>query len=183
MCSKIVDAIIAAVIDVEGGYANNANDRGGETMYGITVSVARANGYHGAMRNMPRSVAESIYRDRYINRPKFNQVLLQSEPIAIELIDTGVNMGPHRASEFLQRWLNGFNLPGSGYQDLFVDGLLGTLTLEALRRFLKRRGQEGEDVLLRALNCTQGSRYLEITEGKKSQREFLYGWMRTRVVI
>lgn len=178
-----VDEIIQSVIDVEGGYVNNPSDRGGETNYGITLAVARANGYHGAMRNMPREFAEQVYRERYINKPKFDLVLAQSEAIALEMIDTGVNMGPHRAAEFLQRWLNGFNVAGSGYQDLFVDGLLGKLSLDALRVYLKKRGREGEDVLLRALNCTQGSRYLTITENNKSQRTFLYGWMRARVVI
>lgn len=181
--SRRIDEIIEAVIDVEGGYVNNPNDKGGETNFGITVAVARANGYDGAMRSMPRSFAEKVYRERYISKPKFDQVLVLSEPIALELIDTGVNMGPHRAAEFLQRWLNGFNAHGGGYQDLFVDGVLGKLSLDALRTYLSKRGREGEDVLLRALNCTQGSRYLSITEGNKSQRTFLYGWMRARVVI
>lgn len=182
MTSKI-DAIIKAVIDVEGGYSNNPNDRGGETMYGITVAVARANGYQGPMRAMPRSVAESIYRKRYITDPKFDQVLAINTGVGEEVVDTGVNMGPHRAAEYLQRWLNGFNLPGSGYQDLFVDGRVGKLTLDALRRYLSKRGREGEQVLLRGLNSTQGNRYLEITEANRNQRNFLYGWVRARVVI
>ena len=178
-----VDQIIDAVIQAEGGYSNNKADRGGETMYGITVAVARANGYLGSMAAMPRSVAEAIYRKRYVEGPGFDQVLRLSQPIGEELIDTGVNMGPHRAGEFLQRWLNGFNVPGSGYQDLFVDGRPGRLTLTALERFLKRRGAEGEQVMLRALNCTQGNRYLAITESDHEQRTFLYGWMRARVAL
>lgn len=181
--SARVKAIIDEIIRVEGGYSNNKDDRGGETMYGITVAVARANGYAGPMKNMPRSVAERVYRQRYVETPRFDQVLERTEKVGVELIDTGVNMGPARAAEFLQRWLNGFNLLGSGYQDLFVDGRLGPLTFDALDRFLARRGAEGEGVLLTALNCTQGSRYLGITEGNKSQRTFLYGWMRARVAI
>jgi len=35
--------------------------------------------------------------------------------------------------------------------------------------------------MLRALNGVQAARYLEITEGNRSQREFLYGWIRERV--
>lgn len=178
-----VAAIIDEIIRVEGGYANNPADRGGETMYGITKEVARANGYAGPMRNMPRTVAERIYRQRYIETPKFDQVLARSAQIGIELIDTGVNMGPARAAEFFQRWLNGFNLPGSGVPDLFVDGRIGALTLSALDRFLARRGREGEKVLLTGLNCSQGARYLGITESNKSQRTFLYGWVRARVSI
>lgn len=178
-----IGVIIDAVISAEGGYSNNSDDRGGETMYGITRAVARANGYLGEMRDMPRSVAERIYRNRYVVEPRFDQVVDLSPSIAEELVDTGVNMGPHRAAEFLQRWLNGFNVAGSGYDDLFVDGRLGPLSFEALGNFLRKRGEEGEQVMLRALNCTQGNRYLELTENNRSQRTFLYGWMRTRVVI
>lgn len=180
---RYIDAILADVLQAEGGYVNDPNDRGGETNFGITVAVARANGYHGPMQDMPQSVAEAIYRKRYITEPQFDKVATINEAIGLELVDTGVNMGPHRAGEFLQRWLNGFNLPGSGYQDLFVDGRVGPMTLDALKRYLAHRGKEGVSVLLRGLNSGQGNRYLEITEANKSQRSFLYGWVRARVAI
>lgn len=178
-----IDNIIADVLKAEGGYVNNPSDGGGETNYGITAAVARANGYAGPMRDLPRSTAEAIYRKRYVTDPGFDKVAEISELIAAELVDTGVNMGPARAAEFLQRWLNGLNLPGSGYQDLFVDGRLGVLSFDALRRYLARRGGEGVSVMLRGLNSSQGARYLEITEANKSQRQFLYGWVRARVAI
>ena len=178
-----IATIIDAVIEAEGGYSNHPDDRGGETMYGITAEVARDFGYTGPMKALPRSIAERIYYDRYVHTPRFGEVAARSAVIGEELIDTGVNMGPHRAAEFLQRWLNGFNTPTSGYPELFVDGRIGRLTLSALDKFLVHRGKEGERVLLRALNCTQGNRYLEITEAKRSQRAFLYGWMRARVAI
>lgn len=179
--STKVKSIIDEVIRVEGGYSNNKADRGGETMYGITAAVARANGYAGPMANMPRNVAERIYRKRYVEEPKFDQVLAISESVGIELIDTGVNMGPARAAEFLQRWLNGFNT--GRYAELKVDGLIGPATRAALQSYLTSRGAEGEEVLVRGLNCSQGARYLGIAESNKSQRQFLYGWMRARVVL
>ncbi|WP_296270996.1 glycoside hydrolase family 108 protein [Pseudomonas sp. UBA6323] len=178
-----ITRIIAEVIRAEGGYSNNPHDRGGETMYGITVAVARANDYQGDMREMPRSVAESIYLKRYVTEPRFDQVVAVNASIGLEVIDTGVNMGPSRAAEYLQRWLNGFNLPDSGYQDLFVDGRLGLLSIDALKRFLAKRGREGESVLLRGLNSTQGNRYLELTEANRTQRTFLYGWVKERVQV
>ena len=52
-----IDTLIDAVIDCEGGYANHPADRGGPTKYGITEAVARAHGYSGAMRNLPRDEA------------------------------------------------------------------------------------------------------------------------------
>lgn len=178
-----IDSIIDDVLRAEGGYVNNPNDTGGETHYGITVAVARANGYTGLMRDLPRDLARQIYRRRYVEAPGFDRVAAVSLPIALEVIDTGVNMGPSRAGEYLQRWLNGFNVPGSGYQDLFVDGNVGPVTVQALQRYIAKRGNEGINVLLRGLNSTQGNRYLELTEARPSQREFLYGWVRARVQV
>ncbi|MDQ4651164.1 putative peptidoglycan-binding domain-containing protein, partial [Klebsiella pneumoniae] len=42
-------------------------------------------------------------------------------------------------------------------------------------------GKEGEQVLLRALNCSQGARYLELAEGREANEDFLYGWVKERV--
>ncbi len=175
------DPIIDRILAVEKGYVDHPSDRGGPTNYGITVAVARANGYQGSMRDLPIGLARSIYDRRYIVEPKFDKVADINADIASELIDTGVNMGPSRAAEFLQRWLNGFNSGGSRYADLFVDGRLGTLSLDALRAFLRWRGIEGIKVMLKALNGVQATRYLELAEGDKSQRDFLFGWIRERV--
>ena len=94
-CAAIIKGVIDAVLRAEGGYVNDPSDLGGETNFGITVAVARANGYAGAMRDMPESVARAIYTARYIAEPKFDQVLAIHAGVAAELIDTGINMGPH----------------------------------------------------------------------------------------
>ena len=49
------DALIDAVIDREGRYVNHPADRGGPTCWGITQAVARAEGYAGSMRDLPRA--------------------------------------------------------------------------------------------------------------------------------
>ena len=66
------DALIDAVIDREGRYVNHPADRGGATCWGITEAVARAEGYAGAMRDLPRADAASIYRRLYWLRPGFS---------------------------------------------------------------------------------------------------------------
>lgn len=180
--SPIIDKIIDDVIAAEKGYVDDPNDRGGPTNYGITEAVARANGYPGGMRDLPLAFARSIYEKRYITAPKFDQVAAIHVGIGAELIDTGVNMGPARAAEFLQRWLNAFNAQGSKYPDMFVDGQLGPVSLDALRKYLAWRGQdEGGKVMLRALNSAQAMRYLDIAEANKSQESFIYGWLLNRV--
>jgi len=179
MLSKI-DAIIDAVLANEAGYVNHPADRGGETNYGITASVARRNGWDGPMRDLPIEVARAIYFRRYITEPSFDRVVMIDEDIGLELIDTGVNMGPSRAAEFLQRWLNGFNA-SCRYEMLFVDGRLGDVSLLALRGFLAWRGNGGKVALLRGMNAVQGARYLSIVEARPDQRTFLFGWVMNRV--
>lgn len=176
---KTIDNILAR----EQGFIDHPDDKGGPTNYGITQATARASGFTGPMQELPEAMARAIYRERYITRPAFDAVAQISAPIAAELIDTGVNMGPAVASEFLQRWLNGFNQQGSRYADLFVDGRIGAVTLNSLAAFLKWRGAEGERVMVCALNCTQGARYLDIAESSPRQESFLYGWIRSRVLL
>lgn len=173
--------LIDGVIGREGGYANHPDDRGGETMWGITVGVARRYGYAGSMGAMPREEAVRIYRARYWVEPGFSAVADQSEAVAEELFDTGVNMGQSIAAGFLQRALNALNRQGRDYADIRVDSDIGPATLGALKAFLRLRGKEGEGVLLKALNVLQGERYVSLAEGRGANESFLYGWLRTRV--
>ena len=180
--SKIA-SLIAGVIDREGGYSNNPADRGGETMYGITKAVARRNGYGGAMKDLPRAVAEAIYFSEYVTKPGFAAIIPLSERIAEELVDTGVNMGPGVASRFLQVALNGLNGGGKLYRDIGEDGDVGPATVGALKAYLAKRRAEGESVLLKALNCLQGARYIELARTRTANTAFLYGWLRTRISL
>src|SRR3546814_18475507 len=79
------DAWIEAVIDREGRYVNQPADRGGPTCWGITEAVARAEGHVGAMRDLPRDMAASIYRRLYWQRPGFDKVALPAPRLAPEL--------------------------------------------------------------------------------------------------
>jgi len=175
------DWIIAGIIEREGEYVDHPSDKGGATRYGITEAVARANGYRGNMRALPRDLAESIYRQKYWTGPNFHRVAGVSVKIAGELADTGVNFGPSVASTWLQRWLTAFNRQGRDYPDLRADGAIGPVTIAALRAFLDKRGKAGEPVLYVALNCSQGARYLELAEGRGANEDFLFGWLRERV--
>lgn len=175
------ELVIDEVVEREKGYVDHPSDRGGPTKDGITERVARANGWTGAMQDLPDSLIRAIYRNRYIIEPQFDKVCVIDEKVGFELIDTGVNMGPVRAATFFQEWLNGFNQKGSRYADLFVDGSIGEVTLDAFRKYRRWRGAEGADVMVFALNCSQGAKYLEFAQNRESQEDFLYGWMLGRV--
>ncbi|MFQ9694282.1 MAG: glycoside hydrolase family 108 protein [Klebsiella michiganensis] len=176
------DQIIEGILGKEGGYVNNPNDKGGPTRWGITQTTARAYGYSGDMKALPRDTAKAIYRSQYWTEPKFDRIAELSPVIAQELCDTGVNMGPSVASKFFQRWLTALNMRGKLYPDLIPDGAIGPRTITALKGYLSVRGKEGEQVLLRALNCSQGARYLELAEGREANEDFLYGWVKERVL-
>jgi lysozyme family protein len=163
--AQTIDDMLDGLIEREGGYVNHPADRGGPTHWGITEAVARAHGYAGPMRSMPRGDAEAIYRRLYWLRPRFDQVAARSAALAAELFDTGVNMGPTVASTFLQRALTALNRNGRDYADLTPDGRIGSTTLAALDAFFTVRGKAaGEVVLLRALEALQGERYLRLAE-------------------
>jgi hypothetical protein len=84
---------ITALLAREGGYTNDPKDAGGETNWGITVTVARAFGYDGLMTLLPKETAIAIYKQRYWQDPRLDKVAEYSPRIAEELLDTGVNMG------------------------------------------------------------------------------------------
>ncbi|MPN45113.1 hypothetical protein SDC9_192680 [bioreactor metagenome] len=178
-----IERELDALIKREGGYSNDPDDLGGETIYGITAGVARDSGYTGPMRDMPLSVDKNIYRKRYWTGPKFDQVAQLSSAIAAELFDTGVNMGQPKAVEFLQMVLNAFNQEGTRYPDLVEDSSIGPKTLAVLRSYLAWRGAEGENVMVRALNCLQGARYVELSRTRQANEKYVYGWIKERVVM
>lgn len=174
------ERIINEIIRVEGGYVNDPSDSGGETNFGITVAVARANGYNGAMRDLPRSVAFDIYSAKYWDAVKGDDLVKLSEHVAEEAVDTSVNMGSGRAGKFLQRALNVLNKRGSLYKDITVDGVIGEATVSALRAYLDTRDEE---TLVKALNCLQGAYYIALAERREKDERFVYGWFKNRVTL
>lgn len=174
------ERIINEIIRVEGGHVNDPSDSGGETNFGITVAVARANGYNGRMDCMPREVAFDIYSAKYWDAVKGDDLVKMSEHVAEEVVDTSVNMGPKRAGLFLQRALNVLNSRAKLYPDLAVDGAIGPATVSALRGYLAERN---ELVLTRALNCLQGAYYVDLAERREKDERFVYGWFKNRVTL
>lgn len=103
----------------EGGYVNDPRDPGGETNWGITVAVARANGYAGPMRDLPQDTAKAIYRKLYWNTVRADEL---PEAVRFDAFDAAVNHGPSQAAKWLQRAVG-----------TTPDGVIGTVTLGAVR--------------------------------------------------
>lgn len=176
-----IDGLIEAVLRREGGYTNHPADTGGETRFGITAAVARANGYDGAIRTLPLETARAIYRTVYWAQPRFDAVAGHAPAVAAILFDTGVNMGPSVAIGFLQRALNALNRGARDYADVRPDGVLGAVTLAALAGFIARRGSGGEAVLAKAITALRGERYIALAERRPAAEAFVYGWLDNRI--
>lgn len=176
-----MNLIIDGILGLEGGYSANPKDKGGETNWGITEATARAHGYQGKMSELSHNEAYAMLETDYWIKPGFEQVSQLSWAVAFELCDAAVNIGPHHPCTWLQRWLNVMNREQQYYPDIKADGSIGPQTLHALNSYLSRRGKEGEAVLVKALNCSQGAYYLDICENRRKNEEFIYGWIKNRV--
>jgi lysozyme family protein len=128
------DQAFDALLNHEGGYSDHAADPGGKTRYGVTEAVAREVGYRGEMRELPLELAQRIYRERYWDAVKADQL-----PGAVRYLvfDAAVNSGVGQAARWLQRAVK-----------VTDDGVIGPMTLmaanqsnpEALaRRYLSQR--------------------------------------------
>jgi lysozyme family protein len=111
------DDAFDALIGNEGGYSNNPADPGGETMWGVTVRVARAAGYAGPMKNLPRDTAKAIAKKMYWDPLRLDQL---DARVAFQIFDANYN-GGHPVI-----WMQG----AAGAK---VDGLIGDATIAAVR--------------------------------------------------
>jgi lysozyme family protein len=175
------DDAVTKILQEEGGYTNDPDDSGGPTNFGITQATARAFNYQGDMASMPRDVAVYIYRKRYWDALSLDDIAHLSPDLAGELFDSAVNCGPAVAGKWLQRALNVLNNGGTQYADITVDGAVGAITVAAFRAYYIARGNQGVQVLLRALNDLQGAFYIELAESQPKDERFIYGWLLNRV--
>lgn len=113
-----------ALIGNEGGYVNNPNDPGGETMWGVTKRVALANGYTGQMKDLPRATAMLIAKKAYWDVIQGDQF---DPNIAFQLFDAAYNHGVKTPSVWLQK--------SAGLTGDDVDGSIGRQTIAAVTAF------------------------------------------------
>lgn len=176
--AAVAAAIIGAVLSLEGGYVNNPKDPGGATNHGVTEAVARANGYAGDMRSLPKETATQIYRTNYITKPGFEPFLTISPAVAEELVDSGVNVGPARPARWLQTSLNALNRSGQDYPDIKVDGQIGPGTVKAYQTLVQRRGGvKACELVIKLLEAQQAQHYLSLTK----LETFTPGWIDHRI--
>ncbi|MDH1299663.1 glycosyl hydrolase 108 family protein [Achromobacter sp. GD03932] len=150
------DTAFDRLLGHEGWYVDHPDDPGGQTNWGVTIAVARANGYAGPMRSMPRETAKAIYRAQYWDKVKADSMPF---PVAFQVFDAAVNHGTAQAAKFLQRAV--------GVAD---DGIIGPKTLAAV-------AARGAASILLVFNAEREQFYTDL----KTWPSFGKGWSR-RVV-
>lgn len=111
------DDSFEALIGHEGGYSFNPSDPGGETMWGITARVARANGYTGSMKAMPRDTAKAIAKKAYWDAVRGDEL---PDVLRFDVFDGAYNSGTTQSIKWMQRALG-----------VEADGVIGPKTLAA----------------------------------------------------
>jgi hypothetical protein len=121
------DACLTLVLGAEGGFSNDARDKGGATNFGITIGTLtewRRSRSPAAtvtiddVRSLALEEAKEIYRSRYWNITRCEDL-----PPGVDLLvfDLGVNAGPARSARILQEVLG-----------VEQDGSIGPVTLNGL---------------------------------------------------
>lgn len=184
-----IERYLANLVDVVEGprYTNYPEDRGGPTKYGVTQKALAHHRGHPVtpedVENLPRDEALEIYRQEYVVLPGFDKLADASPAVALECIDTGINMGQKVSGTMLQRSLNVLNNSAKLWPDLVTDGQCGPATITAVQSLLRIRGAVGQRMLLLVLNCLQGSRYVDIAEADPEQEKFVFGWFNQRIEL
>jgi lysozyme family protein len=104
MAASSYDEALARLLVHEGGYSNHPSDPGGPTNWGITIFDYRKYVNPAAtaadVRSMPVEVAKKIYRDKYWNAMRCDEL---APGVDYCIFDYGVNSGTGRAPKILRR--------------------------------------------------------------------------------
>ena len=178
----------------EGGYANNLDDRGGETYRGVSRrwhpkediwaiidSYKGMPGFPGTLDSDPKlpGLVDDFYEREFWDRIHGDEI--SSQVIADELFDTAVMMDVPDAVAILQRSLNALNKVQALYPNIRVDGRMGPETLDTIEACLGTK--KGEELLDVTMNGLQLYHFIMEMEGDEGQEIFGRGWILNRIML
>lgn len=179
------DSWVRMVLEHEGGYVFNENDKGGETNKGITQkNFSQFLGREATeddMRNMTEQQAIDFYRDLW---EKMN---LDRYPpsLSLQYADMRVNTGQRGSDMILQMAINTRTNPNEPERWIDVDGIAGRGTLAALENAdVTPFEYFSESLMFHANNAFAGSRYgfklNDYLARKEASPDDQNAWGRTR---
>lgn len=183
----------ALTSEIEGGYANDPDDLGGETYRGVarkswpnwpgwsiidkvkaeTPKELLSNKYLTARLSQDAGLqimVESFYKTNFWDKARLDEI--ESQDIANEVYDSGVNFGPGKVVRWLQE---AYNLSTTG-ADIAVDGLVGSKPVS--QTISAVNAHPDVKLLYKTLNVIQGAAYIEAIRNKASQGKYFRGWFK-----
>jgi lysozyme family protein len=182
------DEAYLITMNIEGGWDNDSVDKGKETYKGISRKFHPSWSGWSIIDNLKlkpgfpntaysndnlNSKVKEFYKITFWDINSLSEI--QSQVVANELFDIGVNMGTPKAAKFLQTSLNVLNKNGATYPNVAEDGKMGAGTLKAFKICIN---SVGEDVIYKILNILQGQFYIDIMLHDPSQEKFALGWLK-----
>lgn len=163
----IFDFCMKHILEVEGGFSNNPNDRGGPTNFGITLgTLAAFRGKQVTIEEL-KNIKPDEVRDVYFKLfwQKFNLSLVKDTHMACIIFDQVVNRRAEAAIITLQTALN-----SEFGANLIVDGVLGLKTADAINK---------NDVYSLGMQFVKETQrfYVKLIKANPSQFEFMFTWM------
>ena len=172
-CRELFSKISSVILQHEGGYVNDPNDRGGETNMGITIATWRAyapsdlgiEATTNTLRNMTKEQAEIIYYNHYWEPKGFCK--LETIKIALMLYDWTITSG--RAVTQVRKMLhNEYNINFVVSNTMDDDMIHCINAIEDQEQLLSRIAEVRKEYY----------RSLTITNGEpNTQVRFLTGWI------
>lgn len=193
------DESIEIVLEHEGGYANDPRDSGGETYRGISrrwhpdcpiwgiidQTIASLNlspplskediRRLDALLSANKALVDMVhyfYKKEFWDRIHGDDI--SSQGIANNIFDAAVLMNCDKAALLLQRSLNALNRMERDYPNLKTDGMIGSLTIEVLDKYLDI---DDEILLLTVFKGLRIARLAEIMEKDESKEIFARSWL------
>lgn len=162
----------------EGGWADDANDRGGKTNRGVTEATwlnywrARNQLPPCPIRDATEQHTKQVLHDEYWLKSKCDKVgEVSSAYLAAHLFDACVHHGQQRGQMLLQQALNYIGAA------LVVDGIIGALTLAQVKAYYANH----HDALIASLMFQRAQYFDSIFQSNPSQLSYKRGWFRRLV--
>lgn len=157
-----IDELIGELLKREGGFVNDPSDPGGATNFGITIgTLSQYRGHKVSVeevRNMSQDEARTIYSERYLVKPKIDQLPSALIP---SVFDMYVNAGSN-AIKILQETLNGFGV------QVVVDGVNGFKTTTAAHQVYSFAGH----YLVDAYGIERRDYYYALADARAESRKY-----------
>jgi len=166
------------VLNIEGGYSDHPDDKGGKTNYGITegaLSAAYRAGLvgHNDIKKLTVDEAKTIYKVNYWDKSKCDELPV---PLDYLVFDASVNHGVGGAGKLLQKSINRCMKANK----VVVDGAIGPLTLSALGEYIgkyKSTCSFPVELICHVFLLERVELYNSIIRKDPTQKSFIHGWL------